>query len=401
MHGIRVFSASVGVACGLVAALVAFPAQASVAPATPHQPHVDARPAPAPPTGSPTWRVDARLPPDTAQQQEFSNGFWFNDVEAAGPHDAWAVGTQGRNLPGYWARPAMRHWHDGRWLRVSVPAWMDGSAPGGWVNELQAVGGSSPDDVWAIGPIFGDVSSLDRAVHWNGKRWAKAGVLPSASSAPRITSVLSFGPDNVWAFGCYCFASQGPYIAHFSNGTWHDVTPAGLPFGGIWTGAATSPSNIWAVMSETDTGSFTVLRWNGAKWKVVPVPATFSGFAPGGGIVVTKNDGVWFAGYLVSNFTGAVLHTVGGKWYLTQTKTPTPMEALVPDGRGGLWSSTGAFGNASAEIWHLAAGKWNRVADPAGVTGEYLVVWMAHVPDSATTLAVGPDMKNELLLSYP
>lgn len=295
----------------------------------------------------------------------------------------------------------MRHWHNGRWLTIKPPDWMDGSAPGGWINELQAVGGSSPDNVWALGEIFGDVTSLDRAVHWNGKRWAKAGVLPTAQSAPRITSVLSFGPDNVWAFGCYCFASQGPYIGHFSHGHWRDVTPTGLPFGGIWTGAATSSSNIWAVMSETDTGSFTVLRWNGAKWSVVPVPARLASFVPGGGIVVTRNNGVWFAGSLASNFMGAIVHTVGGKWYLTQTNAPTAMQTLVPDGSGGFWSSTQAVGNTSAQVWHFAASKWRRVADPADITSEYEVTWMAHVPRSRTTLGVGQDAKNELLLSNP
>ncbi len=380
MHAIRIFTTSVGVACGLLAASVALPAHASVN----------------------SWRIDGRLTADLAQPpQEFSNGFWFNDVEAVGPHDAWAVGTQGHNLVGYWARPKMRHWHDGHWLTIGLPGWMDGSAPGGWINELQAVGGSSPDDVWALGPIFGDVTSLDRAVHWNGKRWTRAGVLPSAQSAPRITSVLSFGPDNVWAFGCYCFASQGPYIAHFSHGRWHDVTPAGLPFGGIWTGAATSPSNIWAMMSETDTGSFTVLRWNGVKWKVVPVPATLSSFVPGGGVVVTKSNGVWFAGSLASNFMGAIVHTADGKWHLTGTSTPTAMQTLVPDGSGGFWSTTQALGNTSAQIWHFAAGKWTRSADPAGIAGQYEVTWMAHVPGGRTTLAIGQDMRNELLLSSP
>ncbi len=335
------------------------------------------------------------------QPLEISNGFWFNDVEAVGRRDAWAVGTQGRSLAGYWARPAMRHWHDGRWLTPRLPGWLDGSAPGGWINEFQAVGGSSPDDVWAVGPIVGAVTTLVRAVHWNGKRWAKAGVLPSPQGAPRITSVLSFGPDNAWAFGCYCSASQGPYVAHFSHGQWRDVTPAGLPFGGILTGAATSPSNIWAVMSETDTGSFTVLRWNGAKWTVVPVPATFSSFVPGGGIVVSKDSGVWFAGSLAPNFTGAILRNAGGKWHLTKGITPAAMQTLVPDGSGGLWSSTLAQGSERAQFWHFAAGKWTRAADPAGITGQYEVAWMAHVPGGGTTLAIGLDLKNELLFSSP
>jgi hypothetical protein len=77
------------------------------------------------------------------------------------------------------------------------------------------------------------------------------------------------------------------------------------------------------------------------------------------------------------------------------------MQTLVPDGNGSFWSSTQAVGNTSAQFWHFAAGKWRRAADPAGITGQCEVTWMAHVPGGRTTLAIGQDTKNELPLSSP
>lgn len=282
---------------------------------------------------------------------------------------------------------------------------MNGANPGGWVNEFQVVGGNSPSDVWAVGEILGDVTSLDRAVHWNGTRWRKAGVLPSvAEYAPLITSVHSFGSGNVWAFGCYCAASQSPYIARLRNGTWHDLTPKAPAYGGIWTASAISPTDIWAVAGGSSSTSFALLHWNGSAWSTVRVPQSLTlgpaAFSPGGGIVATATGGVWLAGYVGSNVP-AVVHDVSGAWHVTKIAAPALMQSLVPDGSGGLWSSTAGIGNTSAEIWHFAGGHWSRAADPAGISGSYAITWMAHVPGGTTTLAIGGDQKNEVLLSSP
>jgi len=282
---------------------------------------------------------------------------------------------------------------------------MNGAEPGGWVNELMAVGGSSPRNVWAVGQILGDITSLDRAVHWNGSRWAKAGTLASPTEfAPTINSVLPAGSSGAWALGCYCAPfNQSPYIGRFSNGRWHDLTPPGLE-GGIWTGAVVSPSDIWAVMSESDLGLFTgVWHWDGTRWHLMKVPAQFisgsQAFAPGGGIIATRHDGLWFPGSFDSNGTGAVLHEIGGRWHLTKTGAPTAMQALVSDGHGGFWSSTAAVGNTSAEIWHFTGGHWVHVADPAGIAAPYRITWMTALQGTTSVLAIGSDQKNEILLS--
>lgn len=381
MAGTRLTRLLTGVACALLAASAvgaAVPAGASAAP---------------------VWQIGKKLPLDTGVlPQEYSPGDTFLDVEAVGPHDAWAVGTNGYNI-GAWGRPVLRHWHDGRWLSPPVPAWMDGSLPGGWVNQLQAVGGSSPDDVWALGNYYLVTESLVRAVHWNGHTWTKASVPSQGGFAPLITSVKSFGANDAWAFGCYCGASQSPYIAHFSNGHWRDVTPRALPFGGIWTASAISSSNIWAVMSDANQQSFTALHWNGSAWSTVPVPTTLPSFYPGGGIVATAQGGVWFAGSLVGTGTPAVVHDLNGTWTVTDVAAAQPLSTLISDGAGGMWSASESFGSTSAQLWHYSGGAWSQAADPAGTAGYYHITWMAHVPGGQTSLAIGDDLKNELLLS--
>jgi hypothetical protein len=410
MQGRRAGKLTIGAACVLAAMGTGLPAAAgSVTPAPPGAVRqagaAIARQAARTATGAVTWRVDARLPLDTAQlPREFSNGDTFLDVEAVGPHDAWAVGSSGHNIL-WWGRPLLRHWHNGRWLTPSIPRSLDGSQVGGWVNELQAVGGSSPSDVWALGVYYLVTETIVRAVHWNGSTWTKAPVPSQGSFAPLITSVVSFGSSGAWAFGCYCGASQSPYIAHFSGGRWHDVTPSGLPFGGIWTASAISASDIWAVMSDTNTQSFGALHWNGVKWASVPMPSSLTTglgrFFPGGGLAASRTGGVWFAGSLVFGGAAAVVHEIRGHWTVTKPAAASPLVPLVPDGTGGLWSASETPGTASAQIWHFSGGQWRQAANPAGTTGFYRITWMAHLPGGQTALAIGGDLKNELLLSAP
>jgi hypothetical protein len=350
------------------------------------------------------WKVDERLPLDlAAAPSEVTSGYSFLDVEPVGRSDAWAVGTSGVNdLP--WAYPVLRHWHDGKWLNPRVPAWMNGAKPGGWLNELTAVGGSSPDNVWAMGTYELVTESVDRAVHWNGKTWTKATVPASGAFAPYITSIVAPGTASAWAFGCYCEASDSPYIAHYYRGSWHDVTPVSLAsVGGIDTASVISPSDIWAVAAQPNIDISSILHWNGKRWSVYPMPAALATgsnrFFAGGGILATKNDGVWFAGAVGESYQPAAVHLDNGRWTIDRVAAPEYLAALVSDGHGGLWSASWQ-GSSSAQIWHYTAGRWRRSADPAGIDPPYRITWMAALPDSRTVLAIGQDAKNEVLLSY-
>lgn len=414
----RVRNRIISGACALVAGVVAIPAMPALARVAPppgavRTSHLPARPIPVTlPTvaGLAPWRADVRLRAEPSQQTENPVGYTFNDVEAVGQHDAWAVGESGR-YSRYWARPVVWQWHNGRWNAARVPRWLDGSRVGGWVNQMQAVGGSSPSDVWAVGVYYLVTQQVVRAVHWDGRHWTKSTLPSTPTFAPlQVNSVLSFGTQGAWAFGCYCDLRYSPvftmpYIARFYRGAWHDVTPPGLASGSgsIWTASAISASDIWAIMTDPNTGASTLLHWNGRIWRTLSVPvfgttAKPVQFAASGGIVTAKNGSVWLSGSASSggNAVGAIAYERNGRWDLTQLAAQGQLTALVPDGRGGMWSAL-RFGGPSDQIWHFAGGHWQRAANPAGVTGSYFITWMAHVPGTATSLAIGADTKHELL----
>src|SRR6202044_1639822 len=115
-----------------------------------------------------------------------------------------------------------------------------------------------------------------RAVHWNGTTWTRSTLPFEGALAPEITSVVSFGSSDAWALGCYCAASQGPYLAHFNGKHWQNVTPAGGSVGAIWAASAISSSNIWAVTGYSTSGSFGALHWNGTAWASVAVPSSLT-----------------------------------------------------------------------------------------------------------------------------
>jgi hypothetical protein len=360
--------------------------------------------------GLASWSVDVTFPIDTYQPgSEVPAGVSFSDVEAVGPNDAWAVGTSGRYM-GFWAKPVVWQWHDGQWAAAAVPSWLDGSQVGGWVNHLQAVGGSSPTDVWLLGTYDLLTETLVRAVHWDGHQWTKFEV-PAAKkyekySPLQITSVLSLGRQGAWAFGCYCDteyspSSGSPYIARFSHGVWHNVTPHGLPFDGIWTASALSPSDIWAVMTDPGTGISALLHWNGRTWRDLPVASFGSSrkpvlFGASGGIVTASDGAVMLSG-TTSKGVAAVAQLLKGRWTLTKLPAQGSLAAMVPDGQGGLWAALQPP-NSSNQIWHFADGRWSPAADPAGASGNYYITWMAHLPNSLTTVAIGWDQAHELLL---
>ncbi len=407
-------SLNIAGACVLLTAILAAtaaPAAAGVASSAPvlsRSPHSAPLRAPRPRAvaGLPAWQVDVQLPPDLDQPNgEIPSGISFSDVEAVGPHDAWAVGTSGRFMQ-WWARPVVWHWHDGRWQAAAMPPWLDGSRVGGWVNQLQAVGGSSPADVWTMGVYYLVTETIVRAVHWDGHRWTRFAV-PSPRApfgSPQINSLLSFGKKGAWAFGCSCDLTYSPgyaapYIVRFRHGAWHNVTPHGLTSGAIWTAWGNTPSDIWAVMTDPNTGSTTLLHWTGTSWHRLPVPRFGSArhpvfFSGGGGIVTTSDGAVWLAG-TASTGAAAIARQRNGHWALTTLPVTGQLGPLVPDGKGGFWS---ALNGTPSEIWHYASGHWSRAADPLGISGSYFITWMAHVPGGLTSLAIGGDQQYELLL---
>ena len=135
---------------------------------------------------------------------------------------------------------------------------------------LQRIWGSSPSDVWTIGP-GGD---KDKTIyHFNGKDWKTDGI--SRPLAP--TSLYGFAPDNVWIGG------RGGEIWHFNGFNWSKIFTMNITgynfygFESIW-GDATN--NVYAIGYAEDGVTYKgiIAKYDGVTWKNLDIPVIKNSF---------------------------------------------------------------------------------------------------------------------------
>jgi hypothetical protein len=169
---------------------------------------------------------------------------------------------------------SLLHWDGAAW---SVVSFADAIAP----SELQALWGTSGDDLWLGDSLNGQV------FHWNGAAWSTSNTMVvqvrdlwgssdsdiyaggqlgishwngsgwSAISDPLVENtdgVWGFGTDDVWAVG------EFGTLAHWDGSAWTEAMDGDFPPDhlSVW-GAA--PDDVWTVGFSGD-----VSHWNGARW---------------------------------------------------------------------------------------------------------------------------------------
>lgn len=157
-------------------------------------------------------------------------------VWGSGPSDVWAGGFQG----------SLVHWDGSAW--ASVPSHVP---PGTAINGLWA---SSPTDAWAA--VSGAAGGL---MHWDGTVWSTVAV----PGSPPLTAVWGTSPADLWAVG------PSGVIVHRAGATWSTVpshTTQGLQH--VWGAAA---DDVWAV-----GWNGTALHWDGALWSTIATGTTDS-----------------------------------------------------------------------------------------------------------------------------
>jgi hypothetical protein len=250
-------------------------------------------------------------------------------VASSGPSDVWAVGSGDLGEP-----PLAMHWDGRSWRRILIAGRGDlravavfapdnvwavgiiGGASGGlvvhWDGErwsrvatkprdvsFSDVGGSGPDDVWAVGIGFRrDSSSYNVALHWNGVAWKSVlissfpDVTTSQGNVVRIGAatlqgVAARAPDDAWAVG-ELNGYEGAFIQHWDGKRWRLSRLLGNAGDGLGRVEIISRNNVWAVSGPN--GGNLVLRWNGREWSKPPQPHVNSVHG-----VAAAPNGVWIA----------------------------------------------------------------------------------------------------------
>jgi hypothetical protein len=189
----------------------------------------------------------------------------FDDVAALPSGDVWAVGffyTRGGELP------LIERWKGDHWKIVRAP-----DLPATDAAELQAVTAISKDDVWATGFRNQGHSALPVAFHWDGSRWSRSPV-PPGDEVIYLNAVAGTGPRDVWAVGATGGKIGNPLIDHWDGKVWTTIPcpQPGRPDSSQLVGvSARSPDNAWAVgwYVARQRLRALVLHWNGTRWRNV------------------------------------------------------------------------------------------------------------------------------------
>jgi len=168
---------------------------------------------------------------------------------------------------------------------VRHPAWQRQSL-------LEAVWGSGPNDVWAVGNVV---------LHYDGSQWTE---LPEYTSKG-MSAVWGTGPSDVW------MVSILGTTHHYDGSTWKSV-PSGTTRS-LYTITGSSASDAWV------GGQYgTLLRWNGTAWATTTGPTTD---ALGSLSCAASND-CWLLPFAYKEVSGKTLYHWDGIRWNKQSGTP-------------------------------------------------------------------------------
>ncbi|MBN1770375.1 MAG: hypothetical protein JXB32_03870, partial [Deltaproteobacteria bacterium] len=258
-------------------------------------------------------------------------------VWAAGPHDAFVVGTR-RSGTAY-VGSAIHNTGSG-WVSMALPT----------THYLTHVWGSAPDDVFAVGQgglivrydgnlagtwsemtsgailylyaVWGvsasDVIAVGQSgtiLHYDGNAagtWTEMTAPSSVSSAP-LRAVWGSASDDVFAVGPY-----GGVILHYDGTDWSEMTPVGGGYlYGVW---GTAPDDVFAVGEDGR-----IVHYDGS-WSPMEIPVT-AGTPDLYSVWGTACDNVFAVGS-----EGTILHYVKSQYAKRGCDNTLPPYDFVPHG---------------------------------------------------------------------
>jgi hypothetical protein len=194
------------------------------------------------------------------------SGTTLYGVKAFAPDDAWAVGVRG-DVP---TVTLTEHWDGSAWTVVPSPS------PGGNVDNLYAVDGTSGSDVWAVGSSYrSNPTVYGLILHWGGSAWTRSrGRVGPDGRQTFLLATTAVAPGDAWAVGEIEGSHLGfvPALAHWDGARWSRV-PGPVPFQSLRTFGvdAVGPDDVWAVGgSGSGLASLSLLHWNGLRWTREP-----------------------------------------------------------------------------------------------------------------------------------
>jgi hypothetical protein len=263
-----------------------------------------------------------------------ASGIW-----GTGPDDVWIYGFLAM----------LRHWDGKTWTNL------DGAL--GTVENVAQMGGSGPQDTWAIGTDFG--AAYVSVARWDGSAWDTSSTLADGS----LFGAWWIDASDAWVVG------GGGSIRHWDGAAWNDAVQD-VTFeadqhnwlGSVWGSA---DDDVWAAGN-----SGVIVHWDGASWSRVPIAST----GPVGGLWGSGPDDIWAVAQADSV---TILHWGGQAWSTAVSEPPTlgdteNLTAVWGSGPDDVWAVGRQRYGGKQLVYHWDGNTWTR---DASRKGSLLDVW--------------------------
>jgi len=196
-------------------------------------------------------------------------------------------------------------------------------------QRLQAVWGSGPTDIYAVG--------AGAILHYDGDAW-------TVTTGPSTwNGVFGTAANDVWAVG------GGGSIAHFDGTSWtNTMLPSGNDLEAVW---ARTPSDVYAVGKTSGSGG-TIAHWDGSAWtEMATAQHMYSVFGNAANVV--------YAG----GVNGAYMLWNGSSW-------TTPVTIGGSDTLRGLWGTgpDDVYAGTDNSFLHITTTGFTAFAPPVPVS---------------------------------
>jgi hypothetical protein len=295
------------------------------------------------------WRISYRVGPVPST---------LDAAVAVSPRQVWAIGRAFDRKGPVPTLPVVRRWNGRAWQVMRLPRAYRRAL-------LVAVAGSSPRNIWLFGWTV--------ALRWNGRRWSSVR-LPANSD---VEAAATLGPADTWLFGTSA-------TWHYDGTRWRRSRPGFM----VSDASAVSRRDVWAVGEGRDRPA--LARWDGRRWRRVPVPSV----GPGPyqflfGVLALPGGDVWVTGGFVRGLDDlpVALRYRHGTWKRFRGRGEMLGQA-VADGAGGIWAAYSSADDLTTLV-HIRAGRWQQVALPT-VPGKHTsITSLVRLPRSGTIFGFG------------
>ena len=264
----------------------------------------------------------------------------FEILSASAPSPSRIWGTSSSDIWGAYSTGAfyngdpLAHWDGSRWSTTPFPFFTP-----------SALGGTGPNDVWAVGEQLEGESYRGAIAHWDGRAWSQG-----SSSPTWFAAVWAQSPDNAFAVGGsinhwdgktwseMSYEEQGPWCTDPSSCQRDEAGDCICTLGALVDVWGTGANDVYAVSNVPPV----ILRFDGERWRATEVPTRAADFRMNHQLRASGPANVFLISY-----PGLLHHLRGGAW----ESVALPMGLT---GVGSLWvTSTSVFLSGGGGTYRL------------------------------------------------